>query len=137
MNRRTRSFRWFAWLTLWVIGLAALAPTVSRALAQAGDMQWVQICTAQGSQWVQVSADGEDLARDAPAGSAALHLDHCPLCVLMSEQLAPPAAPPTLALAAAAQAAPAEVRRHAAPVLPVRAAPPRGPPALPLLSSVV
>lgn len=43
MNRRTRSFRWFAWLTLWVIGLAALAPTVSRALAQAGDMQWVQI----------------------------------------------------------------------------------------------
>ena len=115
MNRRSglpRGFpRWLVWLTAWVVALSALAPTVSRALASAG------------------SAAG-----DGQAGKTALHLDHCPLCVLMGERLAPPAAAPALALERMAHAAPVTFLRQAVWAQPVRAAHPRGPPALPAFS---
>ena len=134
MNRRPglpRGFpRWLVWLTAWVIALSALAPTVSRALAHAGSVQWVQVCTSEGIRWIALS-DADNGADSGEAGKTALHLDHCPLCVLMGERLAPPAEAPVLALERMAHAAPVAVLRHAVWAQPVRAAHPRGPPALP------
>ena len=134
MNRRSglpRGFpRWLVWLTAWVIALSALAPTISRALAHAGSVQWVQVCTSEGIRWIALS-DADNGADSGEAGKSALHLDHCPLCVLMGERLAPPAEAPVLALERMAHAAPVAVLRHAVWAQPVRAAHPRGPPALP------
>ena len=96
MNRRSglpRGFpRWLVWLTAWVIALSALAPTISRALAHAGSVQWVQVCTSEGIRWIALS-DADNGADSGEAGKSALHLDHCPLCVLMGERLAPPKRP--------------------------------------------
>jgi len=72
--------------------LALLAPAISRALAGtrgAGD--WVEVCSAEGMQWVQLSATGEPLVPVDP-----LHaLDHCGHCALTAERFAPllPASP--------------------------------------------
>ena len=66
--------------------LALLAPTISRALAStrgAGD--WVEVCSAQGMQWVQLAADGEPLAPTDPQHA----FDHCGHCVLTAERFAP------------------------------------------------
>ena len=139
MNRRFFTRRWLIWLT-WlaatVIGMAALAPVVSRTLAYAQHAQsasrWVEVCTIHGTQWVQLDDAGR---ADQPAGNdpAGLHLDHCPLCVLMGDRLAPPPALATVfALAHVTQAAPAAPALHVAPLPVVRAAPPRGPPAWPV-----
>ncbi len=66
--------------------LALLAPSISRALAGtrgAGD--WVEVCSAEGVQWVQLAADGEPLVPVDP-----LHaLDHCGHCALAADRFAP------------------------------------------------
>ena len=78
-----------AWWLLAVMLLGALAPTVSRARAAAqgaSGVTWMEVCTAQGMQQVAVG-DSQDPA------PATVVVDHCPLCVLSLDRLAPPAAP--------------------------------------------
>ena len=69
-----------------VMLLAVLAPMVSRTLAStrvAGD--WVEVCTAQGSQWVQLGESSTSPVSEDPA-----HEQHaCGYCVLASERFAP------------------------------------------------
>ena len=69
-----------------VMLLAVLAPMVSRTLAStrvAGD--WVEVCTVQGSQWVQLGESSTSPVNDDPA-----HEKHaCGYCVLASERFAP------------------------------------------------
>lgn len=81
--------RWLAWWLLAVTLLGALAPTVSRAraaaLGQAG-LTWMEVCTTQGMKQVAVS-DSQD-----PAPIKVI-VDHCPLCVLSLDRLAPPVDP--------------------------------------------
>ena len=48
---------WPRWIALWAFALAALAPTVSRTLALAGQPGWVEVCTAAGVRWLRL-ADG-------------------------------------------------------------------------------
>lgn len=143
MKRRfftRRLLVWFTWLAATVIGMAALAPVVSRTLANTQRASgWVEVCTAHGTQWVQLANAGHaSQPADQPAGHdpAGLHMDHCPLCVLMGDRLAPP---PALAvvpvLSPATQAEPVEPALHVAPLPVVWAAPPRGPPALPVPSA--
>ena len=81
--------RWLAWWLLAVTLLGALAPTVSRARAAAQGqacVTWMEVCTSQGMQQVAVG-DSQDPA------PATVVVDHCPLCVLSLDRLAPPAAP--------------------------------------------
>ena len=71
--------------------LAVLAPSVSRVLAAeraAGD--WVQICTAQGMEWVQLGDRQDPQDTNDPL---AVH-DLCGHCVLAADRFAPLA--PTL-----------------------------------------
>ena len=119
--------RRIAWLILWIVGLAALAPSVSRTLALAGQPGWVEVCSADGLRWVRV-ADGS-AAREPSAPADAPRLDHCPLCVLMGERLAPAPTPFALAPPAHAHRLPAAVRLAPPPHRFSIAAAPRGPPA--------
>ena len=85
----SRLQRWLAWWLLAVTLLGALAPTVSRARAAAQGqtgVTWMEVCTTQGMQRVAVDEP------DAPVPTTVV-VDHCPLCVLTLDRLAPPAAP--------------------------------------------
>ncbi|WP_162911012.1 DUF2946 family protein [Azohydromonas sediminis] len=92
--RTTSSHRWPLWLATVAMWFAALAPAVSHALARAGgDARWVEVCTAQGSRWVDIAdLDGEQPA--APADAVAASLDHCPFCHLGHGMAPPPPAAP-------------------------------------------
>lgn len=81
--------RQLGWWLLAVMLLGALAPTVSRARAAslgATAVTWMEVCTTQGMQKVAVQDQGN---------STPVHVvvDHCPLCVLMADRLAPPPEP--------------------------------------------
>ena len=85
----TRCLRSLTRVLLAAMLLAVLAPAASRALSRtrvAGD--WVEICTAQGMQWVQWTSERTPAERghtDDP-----LHaLDHCGHCTLQTDRFAP------------------------------------------------
>ncbi len=75
---RLRRCRRLAWVAILAVLLAALAPTVSRALAGGGGAPagWVEVCGALGVQWVQLGDDATpDKPDDGRAGGG-----HCPYC---------------------------------------------------------
>jgi hypothetical protein len=90
--RSTRTHRRLtSWIAALAILLASLAPAVSHALASATDSNWVEICTPQGSKWIQAGEDGSE-----PAPASGHLLDHCPYCSLHAPALG---LPPAMALA--------------------------------------
>lgn len=77
-------------LSLWLLCamlLAALAPTVSRARAwsQGSAVPWMEVCTTAGAQRTAADTPNDE----APQSGMGM-LDHCALCVLASDRLAPP-----------------------------------------------
>lgn len=78
-------------LTSWIAALAilmgALAPALSHALASAGGKHWVEICTTQGSEWIQTGEDGTERLPATAHG-----LEHCPYCTLHAPTLGVPPA---------------------------------------------
>lgn len=79
-------------LVLCVMLLGALAPTVSRARAwrQGAQINWTEVCTTDGARQVAVDqVPGEDRS---PAPAMGM-LDHCALCVLATDRMAPPVTP--------------------------------------------
>jgi hypothetical protein len=76
-----------SWIAALAILLAALAPALSHALASATGTNWIEICTTQGSKWIQA---GEDGTERAPASSHLL--EHCPYCTLQAPALGLPPA---------------------------------------------
>lgn len=69
--------------------LAVLAPGVSRAVAStrvAGD--WVEVCSAEGMQWVQLAAQKPRTEPDHPADLPHV-LDPCGHCALATDRFAP------------------------------------------------
>lgn len=104
----------------------ALVPTLSRALAHQQGAAWADICTAQGARVLAQASTG-----DAPAGPATHALEHCALCALAGDGLAPPPALAGFRPASVAQARPAVLAdRGTAPVAGWPAAQPRAPPSL-------
>lgn len=86
-----------AWLAFLAILFAALAPSVSRAMAPAGGSGWAEICTMQGAKFVKV-ADDDGL----PSGDNAQHLEHCPFCFTQHDAVGLPPTPAPLLHPAAA-----------------------------------
>ena len=83
--RAARAHRRFtSWIAALAILLSALAPALSHALAADGGASWVEICTTQGSKWIQA----EDGSEGAPASTHVL--DHCPYCSLHAPTLGLP-----------------------------------------------
>jgi hypothetical protein len=77
-----------SWIAALAVLLAALAPALSHALASGTGAHWIEICTTQGSRWIQA---GEDGTERTPA-SAHL-LEHCPYCTLHAPALGLPPVP--------------------------------------------
>lgn len=91
-----RAWTWVALLAIW---MAALAPTVSHALARAEGAAappagWIEVCTASGMQWIKLDGsapqDGEAPASVPPAHGL---LKHCPFCLLTADHLGLPPHP--------------------------------------------
>lgn len=79
------------WCVLAAIGLAVLAPAVSRALTANGSdlaLGWVEVCTEQGMRRVPV-AEMPETAADGRASDSSAWLDQCGHCTLASERFAP------------------------------------------------
>ncbi|MBL8359589.1 MAG: DUF2946 domain-containing protein [Rubrivivax sp.] len=132
---RVDTWRWMArrcgWIALLAIGAATQMPSIARAVAYArGDSPtWVEVCSAQGSRLVALTADAETAAPDAPA---AVHepLDHCPWCSLSAHAALPPAAPAAWTpLRGLSERVPERFLSAARTPHPWAAARPRGPPA--------
>jgi hypothetical protein len=91
-----------AWIAIFAILLAALAPGIAQALApaQQPSTPWAEICTSAGMQIRQGLA---------PTGDSGDHKGmmstHCPFCLNHAAHFALPATPPDLALAIGAGAA--------------------------------
>jgi hypothetical protein len=86
--------RWAVWLAVFVAMFAALAPTVSHAiaLAQGNTGGGIEICTSEGMRFV--AAEPAPSSADSETGSkSALSLSHCPFCLHNADRVAPP---PTL-----------------------------------------
>jgi Protein of unknown function (DUF2946) len=79
MAKRSNWYRVWARITLITVLLAALAPTISHALAAASDakMSWMQICDGYSVKWVKVDSNGKPIV----PSQAASHFDHCPFCL--------------------------------------------------------
>jgi Protein of unknown function (DUF2946) len=125
---RSRLFHRIAsWTAFVAVLMAALLPVVSHALGSRGDAVGVEVCTSEGSRWVQGSgAPGEPLA---PLGAHGP--DHCGYCTLHTDEPALPAASRAAgSVIAALRAAPAAFPRAARSTDAWASAQPRAPPAV-------
>jgi len=104
-----------------VIGLAMLAPTVSRMLGHHGGAPragWIEVCTSSGLHRV-------------PQGSVAAGHGDCPLCLLAGDRLAPPPRGYLLVLRGdLGHVAPATSTVAARATMRLLAGQPRGPPGI-------
>ena len=78
MTSFTRRFA--AWIACFAILLAALAPSISQAVANAKQESgsgWAEICSVAGIRFVQVDDDG---AADGKSGGKAMQMEHCAFC---------------------------------------------------------
>ncbi|MDQ8022011.1 MAG: DUF2946 family protein [Moraxellaceae bacterium] len=99
MFRRPVFQRLVARLALLAVLLAALAPTVSRALISAGlDDNWVEICADGGSRWLKTEAASATDALHSPSHTDhTLAFEHCPFCTSQAHHPGlPPSAAPAL-----------------------------------------
>ncbi|MGK5008943.1 DUF2946 domain-containing protein [Janthinobacterium sp. MDB2-8] len=78
MTSFTRRFA--ACIACFAILLAALAPSISQAVANAKQESgsgWAEICSVAGIRFVQVDDDG---AADGKSGGKAMQMEHCAFC---------------------------------------------------------
>lgn len=124
MHRLQRRFA--AWLATFAILLAALAPTISHAMAAArGQENWVEVCTTAGPAVIKVAGETPAPVKDG----AASHFEHCPFCAAHAG--AAPLAPAVTALPVAEgrPVLPELFYRAPRPLFSWAASQPRGPPA--------
>ncbi|WP_251373313.1 DUF2946 domain-containing protein [Janthinobacterium sp. JC611] len=124
--------RFAAWIACFAILLAALAPSISRAVANAKQESgsgWAEICSVAGIRFVQVDDDG---AADGKSGGKAMQMEHCAFCSTHAGSVGLPPASPVLPLLVASGTAifPALYYRSPAPLFIWSAAQSRAPPSL-------
>ena len=72
--------RFAAWIACFAILLAALAPSISQAVANAKQESgsgWAEICSVAGIRFVQVDAGATD---DGKSAGKAMQMEHCAFC---------------------------------------------------------
>jgi hypothetical protein len=76
--RQTR--RITTWLAAMAILFAALAPSISHALASAGKLSptWMEICSAEGSK----AFKGDDAGGATQKKNSSVGFEHCPYCTV-------------------------------------------------------
>ena len=70
--------RWAAWVACFAVLFAALAPSLSHAMAASQGDAWAEICTVGGAKLVKVSVASADAADFGQQDQQ--HLEHCPFC---------------------------------------------------------
>jgi hypothetical protein len=75
---RTITRRFAAWIACFAMLFAALAPSVSHALALSQGETWSEICSVAGKKFVKVGLDQGE--RGDTSSQDGLHLEHCPFC---------------------------------------------------------
>jgi hypothetical protein len=89
MLSRSRPRRFASWIAVLAVLMAALAPALSQAFGSGVSSAWLEICTVEGSKWVQAGA----APADDSSPSAEHTLEHCPYCTLQVPHLGlPPSA---------------------------------------------
>jgi hypothetical protein len=92
-----RAFRAHRRLTSWIavltILLVTLAPSVSQALGFTKGASWIEVCSTQGSKWVQNDSGDSD----SPTAAKQL-LEHCPYCSIHAPMLGMPPSPAAVLL---------------------------------------
>ena len=87
-----------AWIACFAILLAALAPSISQAVANAKQESgsgWAEICSVAGIRFVQVDDDG---AADGKGGGKAMQMEHCAFCSTHAGSVGLPPTSPVLPL---------------------------------------
>lgn len=90
--------RFAAWIACFAILLAALAPSISQAVANAKQESgsgWAEICSVAGIRFVQVDDDG---AADEKSGGKAMQMEHCAFCSTHAGSVGLPPTSPVLPL---------------------------------------
>jgi hypothetical protein len=73
--------RMTVWIACCAILLAALAPSISHAVAAARGIPngWTEICTVNGAKLVKL--DGTSSSQSPTPDKKASHFEHCPFCL--------------------------------------------------------
>ncbi|MCC7714799.1 DUF2946 domain-containing protein [Janthinobacterium lividum] len=124
--------RFAAWIACFAILLAALAPSISQAVANAKQESgsgWAEICSVAGIRFVQVDNDG---AADEKSGGKAMQMEHCAFCSTHTGSVGLPPASTVLPLLVASGTAifPALYYQSPSPLFIWSTAQSRAPPAL-------
>lgn len=76
------------WIAVVVILLASVAPSLTHALGIAQGGSRIEVCTAQGSKWIDEAGD------ESPTAPFAAHVfEHCPYCSIHVPGLGMPPSP--------------------------------------------
>ena len=89
--------RFAAWIACFAILLAALAPSISQAVANAKQESgsgWAEICSVAGIRFVQL----DDGAADGKSGGKAMQMEHCAFCSTHAGSVGLPPTSPVLPL---------------------------------------
>lgn len=129
MNLTKSMHRLAARIALFAVLLAALAPSISHAIASAKGVPngWMEVCTVEGAKLVQV--DAGQPATPAPAEKS-LHFEHCPFCISHAVAMGIPSTNPiALPVVAGTPVVPVLFYQASHPLFAWTAAQPRAPPA--------
>ena len=121
-----------AWIACFAILLAALAPSISQAVANAKQQSgsgWAEICSVAGIRFVQVDGATSD---DGKSAGKAMQMEHCAFCSTHAGSVGLPPTSPALPLPVASGTAifPALYYQSPAPLFIWSTAQSRAPPAL-------
>ena len=125
--------RFAAWIACFAILLAALAPSISQAVANAKQESgsgWAEICSVAGIRFVQVVEDGT--TEDGKSAGKAMQMEHCAFCSTHAGSVGLPPTGPVLPLPVAMGTAifPSLYYQSPAPLFIWSTAQSRAPPAL-------
>ncbi|MCL6484057.1 MAG: DUF2946 domain-containing protein [Janthinobacterium lividum] len=84
-----------AWIACFAILLAALAPSISHAVANAKQQSgsgWAEICSVAGIRFVQL-VQVDDGAADGKTGGKAMQMEHCAFCSTHAGSIGLPPSP--------------------------------------------
>ena len=126
--------RFAAWIACFAILLAALAPSISQAVASAKQESgsgWAEICSVAGIRFVQLDP-ADDGAADGKSGGKAMQMEHCAFCSTHAGSVGLPPTSPVLPLLVASGTAifPSLYYQSPAPLFIWFTAQSRAPPAL-------
>eukprot|EP01133_Synstelium_polycarpum_P018852 gene18852-22552_t len=123
--------RFAAWIACFAILLAALAPSISQAVANAKQESgsgWAEICSVAGIRFVQVAAGATD---DGKSAGKAMQMEHCAFCSTHAGSVGLPPSPiMPLPVASGTAIFPALYYQSPAPLFIWSTAQSRAPPAL-------